>query len=348
MVSEFFENKYAGNNAEVAIHLDGWLVEEQMHRDAPKTTQFVWTEVAKMIKSVASFCRDRCRIGMVYGPETSGMGKTKALQAIYEDMGPKLSTFVTIDKVDANPTGLLKKLLSSMHVDDKGTNKQRFDRIVEKLSGRRHIFLIDQIHNLRWSSEDKPFYYLTDLHAAIRGAGGEPCTSQLWAATTDMVAYLDRQRVRNVDESLVQIVTRIMPRVDLIETLGADGTGGDRLVTVDQIREMFAKNKLKITSGAARFLCRIANQPDSGSLRLCVDLVEYATMLAEMPEYRRQGVVAIDVDLLKEAMRKAMMSARSGKLLRHQRRAADPEGESLLTFNPAGLGGTGFDSCPPR
>ncbi len=57
------------------------------------------------------------------------------------------ATLVTIDKVDANPTGLLKKILAGLHVDDKGTNKQRFDCIVTW--GVRHIFLIDQIHNLR-------------------------------------------------------------------------------------------------------------------------------------------------------------------------------------------------------
>ena len=265
VISEFLDGKYAGDNASVAIHLDGWLAEEETRRATPATTQFVWTNIAQTIKGVAGYCRDKCCIGMCYGPETSGMGKTMALIAIAQQLGPRICTLVTIDKVDANPTGLLKKMLQALHADDKGTNKQRFDRIVEKLSGRHHLFLFDQIHNLRFSEGDKPFYYLTDLHAAI------PTTSQLWIGTADLVAYLDRQRVKNVDESLVQIRRRIFPCVDLIESLGADGTGGSPLMTVDQLKEMFARNELKLTSAAARFLCRICNQPDSGSVGLCPD-----------------------------------------------------------------------------
>jgi hypothetical protein len=305
VISEVLEGKYLGNTAEVAIHLDNWLVEEEQRRSRPRTTQFVWTEIAKTIKATAMYCRDKQRIGMVYGPLTSGMGKTTALQAIAEVMGPRLATFITIDKVDANPTGLLKKILQSMHADDSGTNKRRFDRIVEKLRGRSHILLIDEVHNLRGATEDKPFYYLTGLHRATE------TTSQLWSGTSDLLTYFDRQRARNVDESLAQIRSRIFPCIDLVESLGADGTGGAPLVTVEQVKEMFAKNKLRLTTSATRFLCKICNLPDSGSVRMAVCLVEYATDIATT----RQGITSIDTPLLREAMSMTMTSARATLLL---------------------------------
>jgi DNA transposition AAA+ family ATPase len=103
----------------------------------------------------------------------------------------------TIDKVDANPTGLLKKLLRAVRKDDNGSNAQRKDRLVEYLSGRQHLLIIDQAHNLRFSKDDKPFYILADLYDATG-------TAQLWCGTADLVNYLQRQQRRNGDESLAR------------------------------------------------------------------------------------------------------------------------------------------------
>lgn len=284
-------------------------MEEEARRELPKPTTFVWTEVAKTIKAAASYALDQKTIAMVYGPDSSGVGNTTSLQAIYELLGPRRCSFATINKVDANPTGLLRKLLAAMHIDDKGSNKQRFDRLVEKLTGRSHLFLIDQIHNLRWAKDDKPFYILTDLHDATGCA-------QLWTGTADLVSYLHRREKSNADESLAQIRRRIFPIVDVLESLR--GGGGEPLVTVDDVIKIFARNKLRITSEAARFLCRIANEPDSGSVGLCVRLVEYATAMGVLA---RASV--IDVPLLREALRRGFSFTRADQLL-HRIEADQP------------------------
>jgi hypothetical protein len=127
-----------------------------------------------------------------------------------------------------------------------------------------------------------------------------------------MVSYLERQQSRNTDESLAQIRRRIFPRVDLMEGL-RDGGGGDPLVDIDQIREMFGKNRLKLVGGAPRFLCRLANQPDSGSIGLCVQIVEYATFIAE-----HRDLKSIDEKLLREAMRLGFTPRRAELLLLKQ------------------------------
>ncbi len=305
VVSEFLNGKYSGNNAQVAIDLEAWLVEEEERRKRPATTQFVWTNVAQEIKAVANYCLDKRAIGLCYGPDTSGIGKTTALQAIHRHIGPRRASLVTVDKVDANPTGLLRKLCRAMRVDDGGSNAQKFARAVHHLTGRSHLLLIDQIHNLRGSKEDRPFYILADLFDATR-------TAQLWCGTADLVGYLQRQQRKHGDESLTQIRRRIFPCVDLMEGVrasGPDGTG-EPLVTVDQVREMFARNQLKLTTTAARFLCELCNQPDSGAVGLCVQLVEYATMMAEM---RRS--TSIDLPLLKEALRRGFSPKRAEDLL---------------------------------
>jgi DNA transposition AAA+ family ATPase len=306
VISELLAGRYAGNRGQVAIDLEGWLVEEEQRRSRPTTTQFVWTNVALTIKAVANYCLDKRNIGLVYGPDTSGIGKTTALKAIQQELGPRRCSLVTINKVDANPTGLLRKLCTAISVQESGSNKQRYDRIVEKLAGRSHLLLVDQAHNLRQSKNDKPFYHLTDLYDETR-------TAQLWCGTADLVAYLERQQARNADESLAQICRRIFPRVDLMESSRAGGSdgGGEPLVSVEQVREMFAKNKLRLTDTATRFLCKLCNQPDTGGVGLCVQIVEYATdVLAGMRQAK-----TIDASLLQEALRRGLSQRRSELML---------------------------------
>lgn len=299
VVSEFLAGKYAGDNAQVAIDLEGWLIEEEQRRLRPQTTQFVWTNIALQIKATANYCLDKRKIGLLYGHDSSGAGKTTALQAIHQELGPRRSTLCTIDKVDASPTGLLRKLCQARHIDPSGSNKQRFDRLKEKLSGRSHLLMIDQIHNLRGAKDDKPLYILTDLFDSTKSA-------QLWVGTADMVQYLKRQQKRSADESLAQICRRVYPRIDLLECMR--NGGGEPLVTIEQVREMFAKNKLKLTAAAARFLCELCNQPDGGSVGLCVEIVEFATTMGTK-------LTSIDVPVLKEALARGLTTASAELLL---------------------------------
>ena len=70
---------------------------------------------------------------------------------------------------------------------------------------------------------------------------------------------------------------------------------------------MFARNKLKLSASATRFIMGLINTPDEGGIGTCVRLVEYATMLAEMT----RGVTSIDTPLLKQAMRHSMTTERA-------------------------------------
>jgi hypothetical protein len=309
VVSQFLKGTYAGKAGLIAIQLEQWLVEEEERRARPATTQFTWTNVAMEIKGVASYCLDYRKIGLIYGPDTAGLGKTTALKAIHQELGSRRSSLVTIDKVDANPTGLLQRICAAMRLPhSEGSNKVKYDRIVEKLNGRSHLLMIDQIHNLRHAKDDKPLYMLCDIYDATN-------TAQLWSGTADLVSYLDRQRTKQADESLAQIRSRIMPCVDLMQAVRDGDAGGEDdepLVTLDQFTEMFGKNKMRLTPTAARFLCKLANLPDSGGVRLCVQIVEYATMIAGMS---KTIIKTIDVPLIQEAMRRSLRQARADVLL---------------------------------
>jgi len=304
VISEFLNGKYAGNEGKIAIALDEWLVEEEQRRSKQQRTVFVETAVVKQIFSVATYCLDFRKVGLIYGPETSGLGKTMAMQAIYQKMGPRRATMITIDKCDANPTGLLKKIIAGMRLENTGSNAQKMRRIVEHLNGRSHLLMIDQVHNLRFAKEDRPFYYLMDIYDASQ-------TAQLWAGTSDMVAYLQRQQAKTIDEPLAQIRRRIFPVIDLMASTAAGGDGGEPLYTIDDILEMFSTFKLKLTHSAAKWLRAFACVPGSGALGACVNFVEFATMLGES-----RRVKEITIALLKEAVVCGLTSERSSWVLR--------------------------------
>lgn len=304
VISDFLAGKYAGNKGQVAIDLESWLVEAEADSHRDQTTTFVWTNVALQILSVANYCLDKRKVGMIYGPDTSGLGKTTALQAISQKMGLRRSTLVTFDKCDASPTGVLKRISQAMHIPDSGTSAQRRDRIVEYLTGRSHLLMLDQIHNLRFSKEDKPLYYLMDIFEATK-------TAQLWCGTSDMVNYLKRQQGKTLDEPLAQIRRRIFPSVDLMEGYAEGGDGnGEPLYTIQNIRDMFAKNRLKLTREAAQWLMALAHEPGSGALGMCFQIVEYATMVAD-----QRGEKSLDVPILKQAMQMGITMAKADLIL---------------------------------
>jgi energy-coupling factor transporter ATP-binding protein EcfA2 len=316
-VTDFLNGTYKAHGGQIAIDLDDWLCAEEAARVRPQVTQYFPTNVAEEMQAVVGYCLEERTIGLVYGPKTSGMGKSTALTAIAQTMGPRQAAMVTFDKVDANITGVLKKISAALRVSDTGTNKQRFDRVVKKIStddrrgtdqtGRRFILLLDQIHNLRDSKDHKPFYVLTDLHDATR-------TAQLWVGTADIAHYLKIQQDKVDDESLAQIKRRIYPQVDLVEALSSPGYGGSPghpvVVTAEQFRGIFARSKLRITPAAVRAAVNLCNEPDGGSIGLVVQCVKYATMVAEMTNKKE-----IDVELLKQALARGLTHARAENLM---------------------------------
>lgn len=120
----------------------------------------------------------------------------------------------------------------------------------------------------------------------------------LLSGTTDVVAYLERRQAKG-REPLAQIRRRIGIVRDLTERTTSDdgGPGGEPLYTVEEIRQVFARSKMRLTSDAARYLLALANLPDSGALGACVNLVRMATKINE------RRAEALDAAMLRSAQR---------------------------------------------
>jgi len=279
---------YRGNQKQILIDLDLWL-EQQIRRDAvPKTSSFVWTSVATEIKTVADVAGTLKTIGLVYGPESAGMGKTLALQAIAAARPG--SILVTVEKVACTANGLVSAIAHAMKISPGGT-RYAWNLIKSQLTSSGRLLVVDQIHSLcRAHATDKPLYVLSDLFDAT----GAP---QLWCGTSDIVAYLNRRQA-NGEEPLTQIRRRIGIARDLCERARpGDGGPGEPLYSLEEIRQVFARGKMRMTPDAVRYLWQLANTPDSGALGTCANLVAMATAINE------RTATALTADMLKSAYR---------------------------------------------
>jgi DNA transposition AAA+ family ATPase len=304
VISQFLHGKYPGDVRQVAIDLDRWL-EDQLKRDAaPRATDYVPTQVALEIRTVADAAIQLGTIGLVYGPETSGIGKTMALKAIHQEKPASL--LITVEKVSANPTGLLWAMCAALRIGMGGNNRVMYERIKTILRGSNRLMMVDQAHNLCGSKDDKAFFMLCDLHDAT----GAP---QLWAGTQDIVAYLSRGQAKG-KETLAQIRRRIGIRRDLMERTrgGGDGGKGQPLYSIEEIRKVFARNRMRLTPDATRYLWMLACLPDGGALGTCKNVVVIATTVGEL-----KGAAALTADMLRAAHRE-LVSGPTFQLLERQ------------------------------
>ncbi len=299
--------KYVGQWQQIVIDLDRWLEEQQKRDSAPKASSFVWTKVANEIRTVADMASTLKTIGLVYGPETSGIGKTITLQAI--EASKTGSILVTAETAAASASGLLRSICKALRVGDGGTKTQMYAKVKQVLAGTSRLLIIDQIHSLCGARNDEPLFVLTDLFDATKAP-------QLWCGTADLVAYLDRGQAKG-SQTLAQIRRRIGISRDLMQRCDTQGGDGEPLVTVDEIRAIFARNKMRLASDAVRYLCELACLPGSGALGACTNLVVMATKINE------DEATTLTAQMLRQT-HKLLVNSRAFSLLENRIAATRP------------------------
>ena len=112
-----------------------------------------------------------------------------------------------------------------------------------------------------------------------------------------MIGHL-RKSAQNGRQPLEQIIRRISIRHDLMDRAdGADGGGdGETLFSLEEIRAMYGKNKMRLAPDAARFLMLLANVPKNGHLGACSAVVKLAVRA-------NSGETVLTMDMLKHMMR---------------------------------------------
>jgi|GEM_PF-1695845 len=270
-ISQLLNHRYMGDWQTLTIDLDRWLDEEIKRASCPRPSDFVWTSVAREIQAIADVSVQMKGIGLVFGQ--AGFGKTLALQAIAADKAGAI--YVSLETIGSNAQAVIETIARAMRVSPGAryaSSRHWFEAIKGALRGTSRLLVIDQVHKLCGNDpKDRALYTLCDLYDAT----GSP---QLWCGTEDVIAHLERGEGKG-RESLAQIRSRIIISRDLHEkTMGGDGGQGEMLFTIEDIRKVFAGNKLKLTRDAQRYLTELANLPGSGGLRACSRAVLMATL----------------------------------------------------------------------
>ena len=233
-----------GRWGETVIALDKWLEAELGRERNARPDDFVRTRVAETVFTVAEVASALKRIGLVYG--WAGIGKTTALRAVAADKPG--SVFVSVKTTSASPMGVLQAIAAGFSLRDVYNNNQRglTDRLEQLLKGTPRLIIVDEIHKLCGTKDDKALHVLSDLYDATTGA------PMLWSGTTDLVSYLDRQQAKG-REPPAQIRSRICVARDLSDCGGGNGgDGGTPLYTVDEIRRVCGGGKMRLATDARR------------------------------------------------------------------------------------------------
>jgi DNA transposition AAA+ family ATPase len=284
VISQVFSRTYEGNWRQIALDLDRWLGDQVKSDEVFKPAGFVRIKVAEEIFAVAEAAMHLKGIGLVFGP--SGIGKTLALRALAAEKPG--AVFVSLETIACSAAGVIEAIARTMRLIPSArqlaATRHSLAGIKEKLQGTPRLLVIDEIHKLCGQAGDKALTVLRDLYDATQ-------SPMLWCGTTDLVAYLERE-TGDAREPLAQIRRRITICRDLTERTMAPGGGpGEPLYTIDEIRAVFARSKMRLAADATRMLVELANVADGGHLGACAALVVMATTLHE----RRAEVLTADM-----------------------------------------------------
>ena len=284
VLSQVFSRTYDGNWRQIVLDLDRWLADWVKADGVTKPAEFVRIRVAEEVFAVGEAAIRLKGIGLVFGP--AGLGKTLALRALAAEKPG--AVYVSLKTIASSAAGVIEAIARAMRLIPSATQlhatRHSVAGIEDKLQGTPRLLIIDEIHKLCGQAGDRALTVLRDLYDATQ-------SPQLWCGTTDLVAYLERE-TGDAREPLAQIRRRITICRDLTERTMAPGGGpGEPLYSIDEIRAVFAKSKMRLSADATRMLVELANVPDGGHLGVCSALVRMATILHE----RRAEVLTADM-----------------------------------------------------
>ncbi|MEL8056504.1 MAG: AAA family ATPase [Pseudomonadota bacterium] len=148
-LSPWLDNTYGGNNANVALRVQGWLDTRErsqlLQSTVPNVPDFRMTETSKRIidaMEMAHLVGDIIVVGM--GP---GLGKTSSITQ-YEATRP-LVFVATMTPATRGVNTMLSTLCKAVgETDNKGTPALLSDRVIARVRDKRALIVIDEAQHL--------------------------------------------------------------------------------------------------------------------------------------------------------------------------------------------------------
>jgi DNA transposition AAA+ family ATPase len=264
-ISEFRNDKWKGKPetlltvaSQLARAVNALIV--QRRADETRIGGFVKTRVAEVIFSLVAYCIKRHLIGAFVVP--AGSGKTMALRQLCEDTPGAI--LVTVRRTRSSVKSFLQLLARALGMDEFGRAEDIQDAVTNRLVRSDRLVLIDEAHKLPVACLD-----------IVREIADETRVPIVLAGTPSFYTTLTARRVGTVNAELMdQLYSRVGIFRDLTEIVNDETGNPERLFTLEDIHKVFARGKVRLARDGADFLCRIANTPGGGGLRVCRDLVQ--------------------------------------------------------------------------
>jgi len=269
-IRELMDRKWR-ENADAHIRtLNVWIEQHARARAASIDEEFVHTRVAKAILAAARLVHENKTMGLLLAP--SGVGKSRCAQAINQHYVG--SAYVRIISGYHHPRGFAHALSLKLELLGNAVaahrTMTRIERIMDRLQNSDRMLIIDEAQKLN----DPALEFLRDVHDTT----GVPI---LLFATADLHDRL----MRTIGPDHGQLYSRY----DVIHHLteGKDVyAGGKPLFSIDEIRKLYDRLPIKLSTDAMKYLQDVANCIGNGSLRRCKALLRNAARRAR----KRLGV----------------------------------------------------------
>ncbi|NLW84352.1 MAG: AAA family ATPase [Phycisphaerae bacterium] len=260
-INHLLGNKYTGDVAGLVERVGCYVNAEFRRLRRAVGPDFVEITVAQKIRSlvarVESFSDTEARIGVIIGD--AGCGKSACLRAYAE--ADAACIYVSHDSA-SRVSGLLSAITRAVTgLGSDGELTTVTHRLVEAMSLRRYLVLIDEASSLRAKDLDR-----------LRSVLCVKCRSPLiLAGNNDLLRSIQANSDKAGYASLDQFNSRLMGILNLDE-LAVGGDDGP-LYSADDIRRLYEYGGIRLTGDAVDVLGRICRTPRSGKLRTCRDVI---------------------------------------------------------------------------
>lgn len=243
---------------------------------------FVNTRFAEEVFAIAQWIKKRNQIGAFIA--TAGMGKTMVLDAIVAETVGAIKVTCRNKASHGRPflylwcqaLGLPYYQTSTAHIQD---------HLIKKLNESKRLVCIDEAHKLKVETLD----LIREIWDAVR-------IPIILAATPSLYQMMTTRRTGSVNSEIMdQIYSRVAIFRNLTSLENPETGASEPIVSVEDVRKMFVRSRVRIARDGLNFLCSLANYPGAGGYRTAHELVQ---MIVDI--YPGEEITA---ELLKEAMR---------------------------------------------
>ena len=259
--------------------LDQQLARLEKAKDAPERSGHAWTKPALEIRGVADAAVQLGTMAAVTCD--SGGGKTMTAETLPSVFAGAI--LITVNDACHSPITFLRRLCEALKLRLAGQRQSLMDLATTRLKETRQLIIIDEA--------DLADARLLNTIRQVHDATGCP------VLLLGMPALLKNlQQARADDSRGAMLFSRIGIKRDLTERCRQDGDRGEPLYSVEDVRKVFARSKLRIAADAVRWLHALANLPDCGRLRSCNSAVRLGAHIAQ-----QTGETEITLTLLLQA-----------------------------------------------